>query len=65
MFHLAKRYFGLTRVEEIPDLVGTLEDSDIPFSCISVLKKHNKEEMTYKMFSRKPLDDALLDQLFR
>ncbi|XP_057550337.1 farnesylcysteine lyase [Amaranthus tricolor] len=61
---LNHRYFGLTRVEEIPDLVGTLEDSDIPFSCISVLKKHNKEEMTYKMFSRKPLDDALLDQLF-
>ncbi|KMT14049.1 hypothetical protein BVRB_4g078770 [Beta vulgaris subsp. vulgaris] len=56
-------YFGLTRVGDIPDLVGTLENSNIPFSCISVLKKH-KEDMTYKMFSRKPLDDALLDQIF-
>lgn len=59
-----KAYFGLKRVGEIPDLVGTLENSNIPFSCISVLKKH-KEDMTYKMFSRKPLDDALLDQIFR
>lgn len=57
-------YFGLRRVGDIPDLVGTLEDSDIPFSCISVLKKHSMEDMTYKMFSRKPLDDALLDQIF-
>ncbi|XP_021734603.1 farnesylcysteine lyase-like [Chenopodium quinoa] len=57
-------YFGLGRVGDIPDLVGTLEDSKIPFSCISVLKKHSMEDMTYKMFSRKPVDDALLDQIF-
>lgn len=58
-------YFGLRTVAEVPDLVGTIEDPNIPFSCISVLKKHSREEMTYKMFSRKPLDDALLDQVFR
>lgn len=57
-------YFGLKRIGDIPDLVGTLEDPNIPFSCISVLKKHDKEDMTYKIFSREPLDDALLDQLF-
>lgn len=57
-------YFGLRTVTEVPDLVGTLEDPNIPFSCVAVLKKHSREEMTYKMFSRKPLDDALLDQVF-
>ncbi|KAK9735535.1 hypothetical protein RND81_04G211000 [Saponaria officinalis] len=58
-------YFGLRKVAEIPDLVGTLENPDIPFSCISVLKRHKGGDITYKMFSRKPLDDTLLDQIFR
>ncbi|KAH9610189.1 hypothetical protein KSS87_007532 [Heliosperma pusillum] len=57
-------YFGLRKVGDIPDLVGTLEDPNIPFSCVSVLKKHEDGEMTYKMFSRKPLDDTMLDQIF-
>ena len=65
IFVLVKAYFGLQTVAEVPDLVGTLEDLNIPFSCIAVLKKHSKEEMTYKMFSRKPVDDVLLDQVFR
>ncbi|WOL17869.1 farnesylcysteine lyase [Canna indica] len=61
---LNPKYFGLNSASEIPDLVGTLELPDIPFSCVSVLKKYNEEDMTYKMFSRAPLDDSLLDSIF-
>ncbi|GAB2229077.1 hypothetical protein Droror1_Dr00023212 [Drosera rotundifolia] len=57
-------YFGLKAVSEIPELVGTLENPDIPFSSVSVLKKHSENDMSYKIFSRQPVDDALLDQLF-
>lgn len=57
-------YFGLKRVSDIPELVGTLEDPDIPFSCIAVLKKHDEQDRTFKMFSRKPMTDSLLDDIF-
>ncbi|PHU01181.1 Farnesylcysteine lyase [Capsicum chinense] len=57
-------YFGLGSVSEVPQLVGTVENPDIPFSSISVLKQHKEDDMSYKVFSRKPLDDALLDRIF-
>lgn len=57
-------YFGFNHVSEIPDLIGTLEVPNVPFSSISILKKYGEEVMTYKMFSRGPADDSLLDQLF-
>jgi len=57
-------YFGLNSASDIPELIGTLELPDIPFSCISVLKRYSKDDMTYKMFSRAKLDDGLLDQIF-
>ncbi|MBA0743472.1 hypothetical protein Gogos_006144 [Gossypium gossypioides] len=57
-------YFGLRTVAEIPELVGTLEDSDLPFTCISVLKQLDENDITYKIFSREPLSDALLDSIF-
>ncbi|KAF5727608.1 hypothetical protein HS088_TW22G01304 [Tripterygium wilfordii] len=57
-------YFGLNGVSEIPELVGTIEDPDIPFSSISVLKQHDKNDVTYKIFSRQPMADALLDTIF-
>ncbi|KAH7685318.1 prenylcysteine oxidase / farnesylcysteine lyase protein [Dioscorea alata] len=58
------KFFGLKSASEVPDLVGTIERPDIPFSCISVLKKYTNEEKTYKMFSRAPATDDLLDQMF-
>ncbi|CAL9076593.1 unnamed protein product [Musa textilis] len=61
---LNPKYFGLNSASEIPDLVGTLELPDVPFSCISVLKKYSEEDMTYKLFSRAQLADVLLDQIF-
>ncbi|XP_057727185.1 farnesylcysteine lyase [Arachis stenosperma] len=57
-------YFGLSRATKIPELVGTLEDPNIPFSSISVLKKHNEKESTFKIFSRQPMADTLLDKIF-
>ncbi|XP_006366424.1 farnesylcysteine lyase [Solanum tuberosum] len=57
-------YFCLRSVSEVPQLVGTVETPDVPFSSISVLKQHKENDMSYKVFSRKPLDDALLDQIF-
>lgn len=64
-FVSTKAYFGFGDVSEIPELVGTIEDPNLPFSCISVLKKHGDKDMTYKIFSRSPMADALLDQIFR
>ncbi|KAL4561299.1 hypothetical protein LXL04_033463 [Taraxacum kok-saghyz] len=57
-------YFGLDTVSDIPELIGTIESSDLPFTCISILKEHNEKDMTYKMFSRQSLTDSLLDQIF-
>ncbi|KAL8262600.1 hypothetical protein R6Q59_023949 [Mikania micrantha] len=57
-------YFGLNAVSDIPELVGTIESSELPFTCISVLKKHDANDFTYKLFSRQSLTDVLLDQIF-
>lgn len=62
---LCKAYFALGSISDIPKLVGTVETPDVPFSSISVIKKHKDNDMTYKVFSRRSLDDALLDQIFR
>ncbi|KAI3864522.1 hypothetical protein MKW92_040093 [Papaver armeniacum] len=58
-------YFGMNSVVDIPECVGTIEDPSLPFTSISVLKKYSEDDMTYKIFSRAPMEDALLDQLFR
>ncbi|KAH0922980.1 hypothetical protein HID58_022998 [Brassica napus] len=57
-------YFGMKSVSDVPALVGTLEDPLIPFSCISILRKYSATDMTYKMFTRQPASDSLLDELF-
>ncbi|XP_058227029.1 farnesylcysteine lyase [Rhododendron vialii] len=57
-------YFGVSTGSEIPTLVGTIESHDLPFSSISVLKQHSEKDATYKIFSRKPMADALLDRIF-
>ncbi|XP_013630549.1 PREDICTED: farnesylcysteine lyase [Brassica oleracea var. oleracea] len=57
-------YFGMKLVSDVPALVGTLEDPLIPFSCISILRKYSATDMTYKMFTRQPASDSLLDELF-
>ncbi|THG22343.1 farnesylcysteine lyase-like [Camellia sinensis] len=57
-------YFDLHSASAIPELVGTVENSDIPFTSISVLKQHSKNDMSYKIFSRETVADALLNRIF-
>ncbi|KAL0918975.1 hypothetical protein M5K25_011031 [Dendrobium thyrsiflorum] len=61
---LNPKYFGLNHVSEIPNLIGTVEVPEVPFSSISILKKYGKEDMVYKIFSRKIMHDRLLDEIF-
>lgn len=65
IYILLQEYFGFNNASGIPDLIGTLEVPDVPFSSISILKKYSEEDIAYKIFSRTPADDSLLDQLFR
>ncbi|XP_057972474.1 farnesylcysteine lyase [Malania oleifera] len=57
-------YFGMEAISEIPELVGTIEDPDLPFTSISVLKQYNETEITYKIFSRESMSDTILDHIF-
>ncbi|KAG0480771.1 hypothetical protein HPP92_011629 [Vanilla planifolia] len=61
---LNPKYFGLSHGSEIPNLIGTLELPKIPFSSISVLKKYGEDDKVYKIFSRTPLPDGLLNEVF-
>uniref|UniRef100_A0A0E0KXA5 Prenylcysteine lyase domain-containing protein n=1 Tax=Oryza punctata TaxID=4537 RepID=A0A0E0KXA5_ORYPU len=61
---LNPKFFGLSSVSDIPELIGTMEVPEIPFSSISILKKYSEQDMTYKVFSRVKLNDSLLDQIF-
>lgn len=57
-------YFGLKSVAKLPELVATMEDPELPFTCISVLKRYDETEMSYKIFSRNKMSDELLDSMF-
>jgi prenylcysteine oxidase/farnesylcysteine lyase len=57
-------YFGLSSTSSLPDLIGTLEVPDLPFSSISILKDYSRDDKAYKIFSRKPMADDLLNEIF-
>lgn len=58
-------YFGLSADSPPPDMVLTKERSDIPFSSISTQgTAADGSRKIYKLFSRQPLMDGLLDTLF-
>lgn len=61
---LNPKYFSLSHVSEVPNLIGTVEVPEVPFSSISVLKKYGEEDMAYKIFSRAPMPDNLLEEIF-
>ncbi|KAJ7533419.1 hypothetical protein O6H91_13G048000 [Diphasiastrum complanatum] len=61
---LANSYFNLESISSMPDLIGTLETSAVPFTSISVLKSYNDSDKAYKVFSRNAVSDDLLDLLF-
>ncbi|MDI3318121.1 MAG: FAD-dependent oxidoreductase [Bacillota bacterium] len=56
--------FGLAEQEAPPDVILTRERREIPFSAIGALAAAAGGRRIYKLFSREPLDEALLDHLF-
>lgn len=57
--------FGLPERDEVPELLLTRERPDIPFSAIGLLGPAAGDGRSiYKVFSRQPLDEALLDRIF-
>jgi len=57
-------YFGLARAGDLPDTVLTVEDDTIPFSSLGLVATSTDGALVYKLFSRDPVAESLLDQLF-
>jgi prenylcysteine oxidase/farnesylcysteine lyase len=57
-------YFGLARAGDLPDTVLTVEDDTIPFSSLGLVATSTDGALIYKLFSRDPVAESLLDQLF-
>lgn len=57
-------YFGLARAADLPDAVLTVEDDTIPFSSLGLVAAASDGALIYKLFSREPLAESLLDEIF-
>jgi prenylcysteine oxidase/farnesylcysteine lyase len=57
-------YFRLRSASDLPDAVLTVEDDDIPFSSLGLVAASESGALIYKLFTRRPVTDSLLDQLF-
>ena len=57
-------YFGLAHVGDLPDTVLTVEDDAIPFSSLGLVAVSPDGMPVYKLFSRKPVAESLLDEVF-
>jgi prenylcysteine oxidase/farnesylcysteine lyase len=57
-------YFGLARARDLPDAVLTVEDDAIPFSSLGLVATSRDGALIYKLFSREPVTESLLDELF-
>jgi prenylcysteine oxidase/farnesylcysteine lyase len=57
-------YFGLSRAAELPDTLLTVEDDSIAFSSLGLVGASPDGSLVYKLFSREPVDEPLLDALF-
>ncbi|HCI82568.1 MAG TPA: hypothetical protein DHW02_23070 [Ktedonobacter sp.] len=58
-------YFGKKTHGEIPDDILTQENPNIPFSSIGIVGNKDQPTSTlYKLFSRKPLEETILTDLF-
>jgi prenylcysteine oxidase/farnesylcysteine lyase len=58
------RYFGLERAGDLPDTVLTLEDEAIPFNSLGRVAASPTGAAIYKLFSREPVAESLLDAVF-
>ncbi|MBW2405274.1 MAG: hypothetical protein JRF42_16100, partial [Deltaproteobacteria bacterium] len=57
-------YFGLAHASDLPDAVLTVEDDTIPFSSLGLVATSPDGALIYKLFSREPLAESLLDEIF-
>jgi prenylcysteine oxidase / farnesylcysteine lyase len=57
-------YFGLRPSDQLPTELLTIENATLPFTTLAVHATHPNGSAVYKMFSRAPVDDALLDVVF-
>lgn len=58
------RYFGLARASDLPGTVLTVEDDAIPFSSLGRVGASDEGAPVYKLFSRSPIEESLLDEIF-
>jgi prenylcysteine oxidase/farnesylcysteine lyase len=57
-------YFGLTSAADLPDTVLTVEDEAIAFSSLGLVGASPEGALVYKLFSREPVAESLLDEMF-
>jgi prenylcysteine oxidase/farnesylcysteine lyase len=57
-------YFGLSPESHVPDTVLTLESDAIPFSSLGLVGASPAGTPIYKLFSREPAQESLLDEVF-
>jgi len=57
-------YFGLARAGDLPDAVLTVENDAIPFSSLGLVAGSPDGVPVYKLFSREPATESLLDEVF-
>jgi prenylcysteine oxidase/farnesylcysteine lyase len=57
-------YFGLVSATDLPETVLTVEDDAVPFSSLGLVGVSPDGQKVYKLFSREPVPESLLDDLF-
>ncbi|MCP4040003.1 MAG: FAD-dependent oxidoreductase [bacterium] len=57
-------YFGLVRAADLPDAVLTVENDAIPFNSLGLVGASPDGTPIYKLFSRDPVAESLLDAIF-
>ena len=57
-------YFGVSGTGAVPDTLLTLEDDAIPFSSLGFVGASPEGLPIYKFFSREPLKESLVDEIF-
>ncbi|MHA1971352.1 MAG: FAD-dependent oxidoreductase [Candidatus Hodarchaeales archaeon] len=57
-------YFGVNKAEEIPELLMTKANSDIPFNSLENLGKDDEGRTFYNLISTQPITENLINDLF-
>ena len=57
-------YFGVASADALPDAVLTVEDDAVPFSSLGLVAESADGASIYKLFTRDPVPESLLDELF-